>query len=630
MAIVKSNEKIYKVKHSSYKETLESNRSFVVLIVLLSSIIGMLSYINIVFFNNISDLTARSFVLSCLIIITMGILYILSVNNSLQKFTVIQENLPTNKYHLSFGKEVKQFLGSGIKSLKEHNLTGRYVLLDPEIIKRMGAVIGTTGSGKTVQLKGLLEQQISLGGGACCVDAKGTLDELKNVYAMVGKYGRLKEFYILNFANPNNSHSLNILNKGNVLMLKEMLSELIDRSDPFWDGVAINVVTNILKLLVYKRDYEGFNLTFRDLNSYLNLTKLAEEAKAYKHLIKTQEGKNQYKDIDDFVKYICISCAIDYDKFVNYYDGQLDEDHKPVEDVDAMLIKNSTNSEGIQGVYNFSTGTNRWNEIFTTLGSNYGKIFNSVDADIDLFEVVQSNKLLWIVLPTMESDATARKIGKLILGLIKTVADKKIKRSFEPKIPFLFLLDEFGSFGVVGFGRFMSKARSLGMATWLYFQSEAQLDFIDDGKGLEKKEILDMCNTLIVMKNEDEELAERLSKKVPEEVTLEHFASRTLDRISLESRKKDHDQDKINYQIDKRQAFRSSNFSKLKDGEMMLFIGGDYYKCVAQAQTDFNLTYQKLNPVVNFVLTKSYPKKMLVKDLMKNYHFFDDNLFYLR
>lgn len=622
MALIRANEKVYKVKISSYKELFQKFDFIIKLSIGISLASLLFSYINIVFLDNISLTTAKMFFLSSIFIITFGLIYYFSFDNSLIKLNnSLQKNDEKSKYQISFGREVKEFLGSGMLSLAPNNLTGRYILADGELIKRMGAVIGTTGSGKTVQLKGMLEQQLALGGGAFCIDAKGTIDELKNVYALVGKYGRLKDLYVINFANPANSHSINLLNNGKVLTIKEMLIELIDVSEDVWGQQMVSVLTNILKLMVYKRDFEKKNISFADLSEANNLSFLAKEAIKYKNNPSSWE-ENQ--DLKDFIAYVCTACNVIYSDFTKKtnkigIDGKLTA-------LDEKLITNSENPD-LQGVIYFNSASSRWADVFTTLNSNYGRIMSSSYPDLDLYEAVSSGKIIWTVLPTVESEKTARMIGRLMLGLIKTVGDKKIKRSFEPKIPFLFLLDEFGSFGVKGFGRFMSKARSLGMSFYLYFQSIAQLDSIDDGKGLEKKEILDMCNILIVMRNQDEALPEVLSKKVPEEISLEHLIARDNSGM-LDNKKKNNDENKIAYTVDKKQAFRGSDFSKLKDGEMYFFVGGDAYKCVAQAQTDFNLTYEKKNVDVVFALTKTFPKKLLINYLKKTIHGCDENYFY--
>lgn len=529
--------------------------------------------------------------------VQIGVLLIMLNTKRSYESKVLEANQKTNEYMLSFGFEVFAHLGDAIKSGVMSNLTGRLLLVGAEIIKRMGIIIGTTGSGKTVFLKGLLEQQLMLGGGAFITDAKGTIDELKRVFAMIVKWGRLKDFFVINFANLNNTHTIGILNSGSALMGKEIMMSLCENNDPKWRKVDETFIEAILKLLVYKRDNEGLILTFDEISNYMTLDRLLEEAKEYRHC----------DDIfvRDFVKYVTTKIEVNYNKFI-----KANETETAFWD---QCTEKSQNAD-LQGVYEIGLASGNWYSAITTLGSNYGKIFNAKYPDVDMFEAVQNNKIVWVVLPTMESEETAKMIGKLLLGVIKSVADRKIKGSFEPKIPYLFLLDEFGSIGIRGFGRFMSKGRSLGMAMWLFFQSKAQIDMIDDGQALESKEILDNANTFCLMKNKDAELAEYLSKIVPKETILKLNHKERKNGTKGDELSKERD-----YQTEEQEALKPEYFSELSNGEMYLIQGANYYKAISCAPSEFTLSYREKDTSVHFPLIKVYPKRKFINDLRRNY-----------
>lgn len=539
------------------------------------------------------------FIYISIIIQSCVFIILISTSNNKKEFAsdVLEPNEKGSWYMINFGVEVFKHLGDAMKSSVSSNLTGRILLIGAEIIKRMGLVLGTTGSGKTVFLKGKLEQVLMLGGGAFITDAKGTIDELKRVWAMIVKWGRLFDLFVINFANLENTNTIGILNSGSGLMNKEIMMSLCETEDPTWRGVEESFIEAILKLLVYKRDNEGLILTFDEVSNYMTLDRLLEEAKEYRHC------GNIF--VRDYVKYVVTKIEINYEKFV-----KASESDKAFWD---QCVEKSQNTD-LQGVYEVGLGAGRWLSVLTTLGSNYGKIFNAKYPDVDLFEAVQNNKIIWVVLPTMESEETAKKIGKLLLGVIKSVADRKIKKSFEPKIPFLFFLDEFGSIGIRGFGRFMSKGRSLGMSIWLYLQSKAQLDAIDDGKALESKEILDNVNTYCIMKNQDPDMAEHLSKIVPKQIVLEltHKERKSFVSTGDTSRERD-------YQAKEEEALKPEYFSKLKNGEYYLIQGSSYYKAVACAPSEFSLSYRERDTSVHFPLNKVYPKKKFIDDLRYNY-----------
>ena len=100
----------------------------------------------------------------------------------------------------------------------------------------------------------------------------------------------------------------------------------------------------------------------------------------------------------------------------------------------------------------------------------------------------------------MASDTTPKELGRLILGLLKGVAAEKAEKSVEPKIPFLCWFDEIGSYIVEGFGRLMSKSRSLGIGIIAIFQSPSQIDQVGKTVGsesLERREIIDENDSII-------------------------------------------------------------------------------------------------------------------------------------
>lgn len=131
----------------------------------------------------------------------------------------------------------------------------------------------------------------------------------------------------------------------------------------------------------------------------------------------------------------------------------------------------------------------------------------------NLWEATQRNKIIFVTLPTMDSDTTPRELGRLLLGLIKGVSAQKAKFAKEPTIPFTCFLDEIGCYAVEGFGRLESKSRSLGITIFSFFQSPAQIDVIAKND-YERKEIIDTTGVHILMKNMHPETTEFYAKMV--------------------------------------------------------------------------------------------------------------------
>lgn len=511
-----------------------------------------------------------------------------------KKSSSLVPNSPKHTYMMNLGLEVKEHLGDALKSNKPENLTGLSLLRDSEKIKRMGVVLGKAGSGKTVLLRGMLEEVLKVQGGAFIIDAKGTIDEIKRFLGLVYMYGREDDLLLVNFTNLSNTNTINFLSYGDALSLKEILIVLASATDEKWKQVDDDFISNLLKLLVWKRDNEGLILTIKVLRDYLVLPKLVNEAFKYR--------KVRDRNIEDYNRYVITKIEMEYVEILNAGDDK-------IESLKKTALENAKNTD-FQGVYEAGLSAGNWNGVLTTLGSDYGAIFNVEYPDIDLLNAIQTNKIILVSLPTMKSEETAKKLGKLLLGIIKSVADKKILMP-EPKIPFPFFLDEFGSFGILGFGRFMSKARALGMPMFLFLQSTSQIDVIDDGKGLEKQEIFDNSDCFICLKNTDDKLAEYLNKTVPKNVFLDKSYKEfrkdvdTKQEASLEA----------DYQKTEEEAIKTEYFARLNNGEMYFCSGDEAFKSIAKAPSKMNLTYKKFDMNAVIPLKKLYPMERLLVEL---------------
>ena len=121
------------------------------------------------------------------------------------------------------------------------------------------------------------------------------------------------------------------------------------------------------------------------------------------------------------------------------------------------MMKKLAENKDMQGVYDVSMSVSAWRSPFTSLKSDYGRVFNAPNPDISLWEATQNNKIIFVTLPTMDSDTTPKELGRLLLGLIKGVAAQKAKYGKQPKIPYMVFCDELGSYKINGFARLESR-----------------------------------------------------------------------------------------------------------------------------------------------------------------------------
>lgn len=221
-------------------------------------------------------------------------------------------NEPNKDYLLCLGTEVKKFYGDAVKSGKALNNKIRPILINAETMKRHFLCMATIGAGKSVLMKGLIEQYTLLGGGMMIVDGKGTDEFAKEIYGLVASLGREDDFVYLNFLDMDNTHTINPLLSGGALSIYEILIALLIGEENEWKEKQKEFMKCVLKLMVYKRDNEkDFIFDFSALTNMMSLTTLVKEAINYKHLAHTNIG------IMDFVKYVSSTIEVDIQEFLN-------------------------------------------------------------------------------------------------------------------------------------------------------------------------------------------------------------------------------------------------------------------------------------------------------------------------
>lgn len=498
-----------------------------------------------------------------------------------EKLGYLSKNTEKDKYLIQIGTHIKEFYGDARKSSFLSNYKGP-ILLDAEKFKRHLAIIATVGGGKTVLMKGIAEQQLQLGGGCFIIDGKGTAEFAQEMFALACRYGRKDDFIHINFLDMDNTASINPLQNGSSSNLYEIMNSLLIGEEDQWKQKQREFMNNLLKLLVYMRDKEFVPLNFGSLSNYMDIPSLLRAAIIYR------KKSKEITPIADYVKYITSCLNVNYEDFVEhdfniiYNDGRVKsiettlKDGNPDTFYTDILEKIKANKE--QGIYDFGVSIGAWRSVITKLGSDYRNVFNTQHPTTDLWEVVQHNKMLFVTLPSMDSDQTPKELGMLLLGILKGVAQKKAKESYNPKIPFLCMFDEIGSYCVKGFGRLMSKCRALGFSIIPIFQSLSQIDEVDDGKGLETKEMLGMTGTLCIMKTTSTDV----SKMINEKLGQNRFIDRSYQERRLGVEGNSHVEDSFQTQLEDK--IKHHDLEKMNNGEMIVVTDGEFYKAVACAE----------------------------------------------
>ena len=515
----------------------------------------------------------------------------------------VTANKPDKKYLVNLGYELDKFYGNAYKSLKAPNNISRPLLFDAEQFKRHILIMATIGAGKSVFMKGIMEQLLLNDGAFMCVDGKGTLEFAKEIYGLFAALGREDDFIHINFLDMDNTHTINPLLSGSAEALFEILTSLLEGEENEWKAKQKEFMRNVLKLLVYQRDKEGLKLDFSVLARYLTLADLVAAAIEYREKIYASGA------IDDFVSYIATALSMPLQEFLIAEPGAIKK----------RLQEAQSNQE--QGAYDAGMSAQAWIGIITSLKSDYGRVFNTQTPTISLYEAVQKNKCIFVTLPTMASDTTPKQLGKLLLGLIKGVAAEKAEKAEEPKIPYVCLLDEVGSYIVEGFGRLMSKSRALGISIVPIFQSQSQIDSTGKVVGsasVERSEIFDTTGTHILMKNINPAVTEEYAKLVKEQKFIDKEYSDKREgvkgQVSVEDR----------YKVEKEAAIKHDEVVGMNNGEMMIFNDGKMYRAAAATETSLALFGKKISFELKLMdspipLTQYISKREFFKENYKIY-----------
>lgn len=485
----------------------------------------------------------------------------------------VTENKPEKNYLVNLGFQLEKFYGNANKSLRAPNNISRPLLFDAEQFKRHILIMATIGAGKSVFMKGIMEQLLLNDAAFFCVDGKGTLEFAKEVYGLFAALGREDDFIHINFLDMDNTHTINPLLSGSAEALFEILTSLLEGEENEWKAKQKEYMRNILKLLVYRRDKENLPLDFSVLARYLTLSDLVNAGIEYREKVYASTA------IDDFVTYVATAISMPFQEFL---DASPDTIKRRLQEAQ---------SNGEQGAYDASMSAQAWIGVITSLKSDYGRVFNTQTPTISLYEAVQKNKCIFVTLPTMASDTTPKQLGKLLLGLIKGVAAEKAEKAEEPKIPFVCLFDEIGSYMVEGFGRLMSKSRALGISIVPIFQSQSQIDSTGKVVGsasVERSEIFDTTGTHILMKNINPAVTEEYAKLIKEQRYIDkEFADRRdgiKGQLGVEDR----------YKVEKEAAIKHDEVMAMNNGEMMVFNDGKMYRAAAATEESLALYGKKI------------------------------------
>lgn len=393
-----------------------------------------------------------------------------------------------------------------IAATKKGNEGSKYQLeyMNFEDLRLHTAILGATGSGKTVLLTTLITQFIRNGWPILMLDQKFDPGMFRAAWATACVCGRKDDFRLLSpFAAESSRGVLGELGTCSYNPLLSIDSPIAATSailkaatkekagDAYWEGVKEDIVDTLVRAFLSS----GLPYSFKDIWAAL------ESSAALKVLI----SKSADKEANVVLR--------------SWLDRMSDPDPR-------IQAEQARYTQGAKMFFrSLGTGT-------------LGTLLSAYETNISLKAAYRDNHIVWAVLPSLQIDHTARSIGKLILSELRYLAGE-IQATTETRKPFLVVVDEFENFIFPGVTDLFDKGRAAGICMVVAHQSPAQID-LEQSKEM-RTVITANTRNKIIMATEDADVAKYFAELTGKDdslfgVTVDGFSVREADQYLIQPR----------------------------------------------------------------------------------------------
>lgn len=427
--------------------------------------------------------------------------------------------------------------------------------------------LGTTGAGKTEGLKALATNALGWGSGFIFVDGKADTDLWGSLSALARRFGRDDDLLVLNYMTGNSenkipSNTINPFSRGSASYLVNLLVSLmpeVQGDNAMWKDRAVALVSALMPVLTWQRNNQEKPLNITTISDALNFKKVIELSR------RPEIPENLRKGVRGYL-----------DTLPGYADTGFNDD--------------GTEKPPAQGAAPMDYGTiyqqhgylaMQFTRQLQSLSGDYGYIFQTPSADIDMMDVVLNRRILVVLIPALEksSDETAN-LGKIVGSMLKgmmgatlgsgvegdtdMVLENKPTRS---NTPFMAVFDEVGYYTTPGMGVMAAQARSLGFC--LVFAGQ-DLPAMEKRVKEEARSIVANCNLKIFGKLEDPTQTKEFFEKTVGEMTVLEASNRKQEKIFFGMKKF---ADTENYSITSRAKANYDQLKAFKEGQAVVTFG---------------------------------------------------------
>lgn len=360
--------------------------------------------------------------------------------------------------------------------------------------------LGTTGSGKTEGLKSMATNAMCWASGFVYIDGKADTDLWSSLSSLVRRFGRDDDLLVLNYMTGNSnrkapSNSMNPFSTGSASYLTQMMVSLMPEAEgdnAMWKERAVSLLGALMPALTWKRDNQDIGMSVGTIRQALTLAACVKLSRDESLPEIIRRGLKGYLET-----------------LPGYVDAAFDDDgkDKPMGPDQPMI--DTTTAKTQHGYLSM-----QFTRSLQSLADDYGYIFDSQAADVDMLDVVLNRRILVVLIPALEKsgDETAN-LGKIVAATLKGMMGSTLGSTVEGEsstvienkptqsaTPFMTIFDEVGYYASAGMGVMAAQARSLGFS--LLFSAQ-DLPAMEKRVKEEARSIAANCNIKIFGKLED-------------------------------------------------------------------------------------------------------------------------------
>lgn len=275
-------------------------------------------------------------------------------------------------------------------------------------------IVGASGYGKSVLLEHIVKDRIQKNKGMMFIDLKGDIETIERFKRYAKEVNRENDVQIFSISDLSISSSYNLILEGTATQLRDKIMLSLVWSEEYYKNQASSFLLKLLIGLCYLRDNSNLKFNLGTILSCFGKLDFLEV------LIQ------KVPDSESRIKLIFEEC---------YH-----------------FLRSADMVKSLQGLKT---------QLESLIYADFGDLISRRDSEIDLFECVQNNKLVFIFLDSRRYGETAKTVGKFILQDLKMVSSKvdaevrKVDRK-----NFTVIIDEFADLASDDFIGFLDRARS--------------------------------------------------------------------------------------------------------------------------------------------------------------------------